>query len=138
MNIFHNISKLSKIKKFCILILFILLFYYISPTNYTVFIIDPEVSDENKIRIGYSNQVITILPNGWENDNSKIDVVAFLDKSSLNVAPTNKKQYVEIITRGWFIRFRQTAKIRSDYIKKIIVYYNKDNTYNNIEYYPIT
>lgn len=138
MNRLKDILKSSKIKKLCMLIIFILLFYYFSPTNYKTLIIDPEISKENKIRIGYSNNVIAILPDGWQSDNSKMDVVAFLDKSALHIVPTDKKQYVAVFTRGWFIRFSETPKIQSNQIKKVIVYYNNKNDSNHIEYYPIT
>lgn len=138
MNILKDILTLSKIKKLCMLIIFILLFYYFSPTNYKTIIINPEISKENKIRIGYSNNVIAILPYGWQSDSSKMDVVAFLDESALHIVPTDKKPYVEVFTRGWFIRFSKAPRIQSNHIKKVIVYYNNKNNSNHIEYYPIT
>lgn len=126
------------LKKICILVIFILLFYYFSPTNYKIITVNPEISNENKIRIGYSNNVITILPDSWQNDSDKMDVIAFLDKSALQIVPTRKKQYVEVFTRGWFIRFSEAPSINSNKIEKVIVYYNDTNDSNNIEYYPIT
>lgn len=126
------------LKKICILVIFILLFYYFSPTNYKIITVNPEISNENKIRIGYSNNVITILPDSWQNDSGKTDVVAFLDKSALHIVPTKKKQYVEVFTRGLFIRFSEASRINSNQIEKVIVYYNDSNDLNNIEYYPIT
>lgn len=126
------------LKKICILVISILLFYYFSPTNYKIITVNPEISNENKIRIGYSNNVITILPDSWQNDSDKMDVIAFLDKSALHIVPTRKKQYVEVFTRGWFIRFSEAHSINSNKIEKVIVYYNDTNDSNNIEYYPIT
>ena len=138
MTIFEKPSQVSKLKRIFLFILFIIMFYYLFPTNYKVFVIDPDVSNENRIRIGYSNQVITIMSKNWKNNSKEKDIVAFLDKSSLHIVPTYEQQCVKIFVRGWFIRFSKIEKIRSNNINNVTIYYNANNQYNNIEYYPIT